>query len=83
MYLLCVYCVPVYLLAVRFHILNENSLMKMNLKRKGIRYNKLFFFFFLKYAIRKSYGTKMKTNKCEQLSKNVFSRQGCLKTTFQ
>lgn len=25
----------------------------------------------------------MKTNKREQLSKNVFSRQGCLKTTFQ
>lgn len=42
-----VYCVAVYLLAVRFHILKENSSMKMNLKRKGIRYNKLFFFFLL------------------------------------
>lgn len=43
-----VYCVSVYLLAVRFHILKENSLTKMNLKRKGIRYDKtpLFFFFF-------------------------------------
>lgn len=42
-----VYCVSVYLLAVRFHILKENSSTKMNLKRKGIRYNKLFSFFLL------------------------------------
>lgn len=59
-YLWSVYCVSVYLLAVRFHILKENSSMKMNLKRKGIRYNKLFFliiiFYFFKYAIRKSHG---------------------------
>ncbi|XP_040983376.1 cyclin-dependent kinase 19 isoform X2 [Aquila chrysaetos chrysaetos] len=34
-----VYCVSVYLLAVRFHILKENSSMKMNRKRKGIRIN--------------------------------------------
>lgn len=57
-----VYCVSVCLLAVRFHIQKENSSMKMNLKRKGIRYNKnsLFGqdFFTFKYAMRKHHGAK-------------------------
>lgn len=56
-----VYCVSVCLLAVRFHIRKENSSMKMNLKRKGIRYNKLLVwlgFFTFKYAIRKHHGAK-------------------------
>lgn len=62
--------------------------MKMNLKRKGIRYNKLFFliiiFYFFKYAIRKSHGaTKWEVMKHEELTKNVFSRQGSLKTASQ
>lgn len=74
-----VHCVSVYLLAVRFHILKENSSMKMNLKRKGIRYNKLPFFFSIERAVRGSGGaTKWKLMKHEELTKNVFSRQGSL-----
>uniref|UniRef100_A0A8C3GVB7 cyclin-dependent kinase n=1 Tax=Corvus moneduloides TaxID=1196302 RepID=A0A8C3GVB7_CORMO len=74
------------LLAVRFHIQKENSSMKMNLKRKGIRYNKLLFlaiFFTSKYAIRKHDGAKWKVLKHEELTKNVFLRQRSLKTASQ
>lgn len=81
-----VYCVSVCLLAVRFHIQKENSSMKMNLKRKGIRYNKLLVwlgFFTFRYAIRKHHDAKWKLMKHKELTENVFPRQSSLKTVSQ
>lgn len=77
------YCISVCLLAVRFRIRKENSSMKMNLKRKGIRYNKLLvwlfllfclFFFYFQVGSKKASWCQMKTNETWRVNQKCVSK---------